>query len=34
MVLEASIFIFLTVMSLNYLGDAVRAKFDVREAGV
>jgi len=33
-VLEASIFIFLTVMSFNYLGDAVRAKFDVREAGV
>ncbi|HEY3144436.1 MAG TPA: ABC transporter permease [Acidimicrobiales bacterium] len=27
-----SIAIFLTVMSLNYLGDVVRARFDVREA--
>ncbi|MGH9050029.1 MAG: ABC transporter permease [Acidimicrobiia bacterium] len=34
MVFEASGAIFLTVLSLNYLGDAVRAKFDVREAGV
>ena len=25
--------IFLTVLSLNYLGDVVRARFDVREAG-
>jgi peptide/nickel transport system permease protein len=33
-VFEASAMIFLTVLSLNYLGDAVRAKFDVREAGV
>jgi ABC-type dipeptide/oligopeptide/nickel transport system permease subunit len=24
--------IFLTVLSLNYLGDVVRAKFDVRES--
>ena len=27
-----SVAIFLTVMSLNYLGDVVRARFDVREA--
>ena len=33
-VFEPSVVIFLTVLSLNYLGDAVRAKFDVREAGV
>ena len=24
--------IFLTVLSLNYLGDVVRARFDVRES--
>jgi peptide/nickel transport system permease protein len=33
-VFEPSAAIFITVLSLNYLGDAVRAKFDVREAGV
>lgn len=33
-VFEPSAAIFLTVLSLNYLGDAVRAKFDVRESGV
>ena len=26
--------IFLTVLSLNYLGDVVRARFDVREAAI
>ena len=26
--------IFLTVMSLNYLGDVVRARFDVRESAL
>ena len=26
--------VFLTVLSLNYLGDVVRARFDVREAGI
>ncbi|MFL6242952.1 MAG: ABC transporter permease [Acidimicrobiia bacterium] len=31
-VIEASIAIFLTVLSLNHLGDALRARFDVREA--
>ncbi len=30
-VFEPVIFIFLTVLSLNYLGDVVRARFDVRE---
>jgi len=30
-VFESSFFIFTTVLSLNYLGDAVRARFDVRE---
>ena len=29
-----SIFIFLTVLSLNFLGDVVRARFDVREGGL
>jgi peptide/nickel transport system permease protein len=33
-VFEPIIMIFLTVLSLNYLGDVVRAKFDVREAGI
>ncbi len=33
-VFEASAVIFLTVLSLNYLGDAVRIKFDVREGGL
>ena len=33
-VFEASAAIFLTVLSINYLGDAVRARFDVREAGI
>jgi peptide/nickel transport system permease protein len=34
MVLEPSILIFLTVLALNYLGDVVRARFDVREAAI
>lgn len=29
-----SIVIFLTVLALNYLGDVVRARFDVRESGL
>lgn len=29
-----SILIFLTVLALNYLGDVVRAKFDVRESAI
>jgi peptide/nickel transport system permease protein len=33
-VFEASAAIFLTVLSINFLGDAVRARFDVREAGI
>ncbi len=33
-VFEPIIVIFLTVMSLNFLGDVVRARFDVREAAV
>ena len=33
-VLEPSIVIFLTVLSLNYLGDVVRARFDVRESAI
>jgi peptide/nickel transport system permease protein len=32
--LVPSIVIFLTVLSLNYLGDVIRAKFDVREAAI
>jgi peptide/nickel transport system permease protein len=33
-VIEPAILIFLTVLSLNYLGDVVRARFDIREAGI
>lgn len=33
-VLEPAILIFLTVLALNFLGDVVRARFDVREAGI
>jgi peptide/nickel transport system permease protein len=33
-ILAPSIAIFLTVLSLNYLGDVVRARFDVREAAL
>ena len=33
-VLSASIVIFLTVLSLNYLGDVVRARIDVRETAL
>jgi peptide/nickel transport system permease protein len=33
-ILAPSIVIFLTVLSLNYLGDVVRARFDVREAAI
>jgi peptide/nickel transport system permease protein len=33
-VFVGSAFIFLTVLALNYLGDVVRARFDVREAAI
>jgi peptide/nickel transport system permease protein len=33
-VFVGSIFIFFTVLSLNYLGDTIRARFDVREAAI
>jgi peptide/nickel transport system permease protein len=33
-ILAPSLAIFLTVLSLNYLGDVVRARFDVREAAI
>lgn len=33
-VIAPSIFIFLTVLSLNFLGDVVRARFDVREGAL
>jgi peptide/nickel transport system permease protein len=32
--LEPSFLIFFTVLALNYLGDVVRARFDVREAAI
>ena len=31
---EPSILIFVTVLALNFLGDVVRSRFDVREAGI
>ncbi len=34
MVFEPAAMIFLTVLGLNYLGDVVRARFDVREGGL
>ncbi len=33
-VFEASLLIFITVLALNFLGDVVRARFDVREGGL
>jgi peptide/nickel transport system permease protein len=33
-IFEASIFIFLTVLALNFLGDVVRSRLDVRESGI
>ena len=33
-VLAPSFVIFITVMALNFLGDVVRAKFDVRESAL
>jgi peptide/nickel transport system permease protein len=34
MVFEPALLIFFTVLALNYLGDVVRARLDVREAGI
>jgi peptide/nickel transport system permease protein len=31
---EPSLLIFMTVLSLNFLGDVIRTRFDVREAGI
>jgi len=33
-VFEASLLIFFTVLALNFLGDVVRSRFDVREGGI
>src|SRR5262249_28887254 len=33
-VFVGSAFLFLTVLSLNYLGDVIRSRFDVREAAI
>jgi peptide/nickel transport system permease protein len=33
-IIFAALFIFLTVLALNYLGDVVRARFDVRESAL
>jgi len=34
LLLEPCLFIFFTVLSLNLLGDVVRARFDVRESAL
>lgn len=34
MVLFPALFMFLTVLSLNFIGDQVRSRFDVRESGI
>jgi peptide/nickel transport system permease protein len=34
MVLFPAIFMFLTVLALNFIGDSLRTRFDVREAGI
>jgi ABC-type dipeptide/oligopeptide/nickel transport system permease subunit len=34
MVLFPAIFMFLTILALNFVGDAVRTRFDVRESGI
>jgi peptide/nickel transport system permease protein len=31
-VMAPSIFLFLTVLAINYIGDIVRSRFDVRES--
>jgi peptide/nickel transport system permease protein len=33
-VFEPALMIFFTVLALNFLGDAIRARFDVREGGL
>ena len=34
MVLFPALFMFLTVLALNFIGDQVRTLFDVRESGI
>src|SRR5215218_4991640 len=34
MVLFPAIFMFLTILALNFIGDSVRTRFDVRESGI
>ena len=34
MVLFPALFMFLTILALNFIGDSVRTRFDVREAGI
>ncbi len=34
MVLFPALFMFLTVLALNFIGDQVRTRFDVRESGI
>jgi peptide/nickel transport system permease protein len=34
MVLFPALFMFLTIISLNYVGDQLRTRFDVRESGI
>jgi peptide/nickel transport system permease protein len=34
MVLFPALFMFLTILALNFIGDAVRTRFDVRESGI
>jgi peptide/nickel transport system permease protein len=34
MVLFPSLFMFMTILSLNFVGDQVRTLFDVRESGI
>ena len=34
MVLFPALFMTLTILSLNFIGDVVRARFDVREGGI
>ena len=34
MVLFPALFMFLTILALNFVGDQVRTLFDVRESGI
>jgi peptide/nickel transport system permease protein len=34
MVLFQALFIFITILAMNLIGDSIRVRFDVRESGI